>query len=164
MDQRNIEYRPYKYYRYFCPVLVGGVVVFGFLTFVTLSQEEIWYAIFMLMMGIVAFVCVKCIYDLSKLTFLFEPEGIRVINDRTPHRYVDWSEFSYAYFENWHRGHSFMILSPVKLSQDERSKYLRKSVNQSQAFFDGMLFISEFAMKDADGIKQMISEKVHNVE
>ena len=57
-----------------------------------------------------------------------------------------------------------MILSPVKLSQDERSKYLRKSVNQSQAFFDGMLFISEFAMKDADGIKQMISEKVHNVE
>ena len=115
-------------------------------------------AIFLSGLGFVCILLTKVLYKSSKKAILFSKDGLQIIGDsHIDCCYIPWEKLTYAYYTKNYKKHSFLLLSPNKLSPKEANRFANRGANLSKIYVDCVVVIYLDRLQDLMQIKKLIS-------
>lgn len=161
-----IKYKTYKMYKF----LLIFFILMSILSLVFIGDSLKNRAIYMLIVWGFFFllfsVSAKYCYDLSKLTILFESEGIRLINVRDlKEHFISYQKFLSGYYCRSYRGHLYLVLSPELLTEKQVKKMVNRSVWLNTVYIHNavLLLIHNASKEEKILIKEIVSEQIPSI-
>lgn len=157
--KENLSYRPYGCYIYFFVfflifgILCSAMAIDCLLTASDNALGFFFEAALFFILAIIAFVG-------SKMTVVFEDEGIRITEKlRKCDQYILWENLLYGYYASY-RSHTFAVLSPEALTYDEARHYARRSSIKMKMCFDSIVIIPVGNTKKSQQVREIIKARV----
>ena len=90
-------------------------------------------AILLFTIGILA-ISIKKMYYCSKVKICWDPNGINIY-EKDGLTFVDWINIKYGYLTKDYKGHQYLLLSSIPMSNKEMKHAANKSAVKSQVYF-----------------------------
>lgn len=161
-----IKYRPHELYKF----LSIFFVLMSILSLVFIGNSLKNSAIYMLIVWGFFFllfsVSAKYCYDLSKVTIVFETEGIRLIKVRGLKEYfISYQKILSGYYCRSYRGNLYLVLSLELLTEKQVKKMVNRSVWLNSVYIHNavLILINNANKEEKVLIKEVVSEKIPSI-
>lgn len=163
MNSNILKFYPYRVYRYVLPFVICATIflLMAFCNF--LWNQYVQGGIGYVIMIVISIIATKHSYDLTKVTVLFESDGLRLINGKHIREYyVSYQNLPYGYYCRSYRGHLFLVLSPETLCEKQIRKIVNRSARLEKVIIDNavVIFINNGRKEEKLRMKKIISEKI----
>ena len=165
MNEQKIVFKPYRVEAMIANWMLGAILVASFVlefiltvlsTNVTMKNVlELLLLLFAetILSVVVLYFCNKN----SKITFIFEEDGLIISNGKGDNEHVfSWKSFRYAYYTNSYKGHSYLQLSANRLDYEETKKIVNKSSLSYKVFVEETVVLSLNFCRELHNIEEMI--------
>ncbi len=156
------EYRPHKLNNVGACILIVMSVI-SLVLFGHLLHDFKIDSILLLVVAAIFIVFAKELYQSSKLLFIIETNGLRIIGDKNKgHIFVPWDELKYAYRFLTIHGHRFWVFSAEPVDE-KKAKRVINTISMSAIFCDNMIILPEKLTDKDNFIKSQIVNRIPNV-
>ncbi len=158
MINNYLEYRPYKTYIYFAPILIAisafELILFGYLLACSIDEAYILLAI-----AIIGGIGAISLYHDSCVLFVMNNNMVEIISPRRCRQFL-WEDFNYMYESYNSKGYKFLVLSKDSLINQQIKSIVNKGSIRSKSVMGEVIIIPIKKWQDTSKLIDFVKSKM----